>query len=112
MNLSEIFIRRPIATTLIMLGVLFFGIMGYRMLPVSDLPNVDYPIISVNASPRRRVARDDGVRRRDAAREAVLDHRGPRRDDVDVEPGQHEHHDAVRARPRHQRGRRKTCRRR
>jgi len=50
MNLSELFIRRPIATTLIMLGVLFFGIMGYRMLPVSDLPNVDYPIISVNAS--------------------------------------------------------------
>src|SRR5437773_3446321 len=44
------FIRRPIATTLIMLGILFFGIIGYRLLPVSDLPNVDYPIISVNAS--------------------------------------------------------------
>ncbi len=50
MNLSGIFIRRPIATTLIMLGILFFGLMGYRLLPVSDLPNVDYPIISVNAS--------------------------------------------------------------
>ena len=50
MNLSEVFIRRPIATTLIMAGVLIFGIVGYRVLPVSDLPNVDYPVISVNAS--------------------------------------------------------------
>ena len=50
MNISALFIRRPIATTLIMLGVLFFGIVGYTQLPVSDLPNVDYPIISVSAS--------------------------------------------------------------
>jgi HAE1 family hydrophobic/amphiphilic exporter-1 len=49
MNLSEIFIRRPIATTLVMIGILFFGIVAYRQLPVSDLPNVDYPIISVSA---------------------------------------------------------------
>jgi len=49
-NLSEIFIRRPIATTLVMIGILLFGIVGYTQLPVSDLPNVDYPIISVNAS--------------------------------------------------------------
>jgi len=50
MNLSEIFIRRPIATTLIMLGILVFGIMGYRLLPVSDLPNVDFPTIQVSAN--------------------------------------------------------------
>ncbi|MBI5909881.1 MAG: efflux RND transporter permease subunit [Betaproteobacteria bacterium] len=50
MNLSELFIRRPVMTTLIMLGILIFGIVGYRLLPVSDLPNVDYPIISVRAS--------------------------------------------------------------
>ena len=50
MNLSGIFIRRPIATTLIMAGILIFGIVGYRVLPVNDLPNVDYPVISVNAS--------------------------------------------------------------
>ncbi len=49
MNLSDIFIRRPIATTLVMVGILIFGIVGYTQLPVSDLPNVDYPIISVNA---------------------------------------------------------------
>ncbi len=50
MNLSEIFIRRPVMTTLVMAGVLIFGIVGYKLLPVSDLPNVDYPTISVNAS--------------------------------------------------------------
>ena len=50
MNLSGLFIRRPIATTLIMAGILFFGMVGYRALPVSDVPNVDYPIISVSAS--------------------------------------------------------------
>jgi hydrophobic/amphiphilic exporter-1 (mainly G- bacteria), HAE1 family len=50
MNLSGLFIRRPVATTLIMIGVLLFGIVGYMNLPVSDLPNVDYPTISVNAA--------------------------------------------------------------
>ncbi|HVB28327.1 MAG TPA: efflux RND transporter permease subunit, partial [Terriglobia bacterium] len=50
MNLSEIFIRRPVMTTLIMLGILLFGIMAYRQLPVSDLPSVDYPTITVSAS--------------------------------------------------------------
>ncbi|PYT09618.1 MAG: acriflavine resistance protein B, partial [Acidobacteria bacterium] len=50
MNLSELFIRRPVMTTLIMLGILMFGAMGYRLLPVSDLPNVDFPTIQVSAS--------------------------------------------------------------
>ncbi len=50
MNLSEPFIRRPVATTLIMLGVVLFGVLAYPQLPVSDLPNVDYPVISVSAS--------------------------------------------------------------
>ena len=49
MNFSEIFIRRPVMTTLVMAAILIFGIMGYRLLPVSDLPNVDFPTISVNA---------------------------------------------------------------
>ena len=47
MNLSELFIRRPVMTTLVMLSVLVFGIMAYLRLPVSDLPNVDYPTIQV-----------------------------------------------------------------
>jgi len=49
-NLSEIFIRRPIATSLIMLGIAVFGIVAYRALPVSDLPNVDFPTLNVGAS--------------------------------------------------------------
>ena len=50
MNISEFFIRRPVATSLIMAAILFFGIFGYRLLPVSDLPNVDYPTIAVGAA--------------------------------------------------------------
>jgi hydrophobic/amphiphilic exporter-1 (mainly G- bacteria), HAE1 family len=49
MNLSELCIRRPVMTTLIMAGILIFGFMGYRVLPVSDLPNVDFPTIQVTA---------------------------------------------------------------
>ncbi|MCU0579631.1 MAG: efflux RND transporter permease subunit, partial [Desulfobacterota bacterium] len=49
MNVSEGFIRRPVMTTLVMAGILIFGIMGYRALPVSDLPNVDFPTILVTA---------------------------------------------------------------
>ncbi|OUL24953.1 efflux RND transporter permease subunit [Nostoc sp. 106C] len=50
MNLSELFIRRPIMTTLVMLGILIFGFMSYRQLPISDLPSVDYPTIQVSAA--------------------------------------------------------------
>jgi HAE1 family hydrophobic/amphiphilic exporter-1 len=42
MNPSELFIKRPIGTSLIMLGVAVFGILSYRAVPVSDLPNVDF----------------------------------------------------------------------
>ncbi len=50
MNLSELFIRRPIMTTLVMASILIFGLMGYRLLPISDLPNVDFPTIQVSAT--------------------------------------------------------------
>jgi HAE1 family hydrophobic/amphiphilic exporter-1 len=50
MSISDPFIRRPVATTLIMLGVLLFGLMSFRTLPVSDLPNVDFPTVVVSAS--------------------------------------------------------------
>src|SRR5947207_5694145 len=49
-GISELFIRRPITTTLIMVGIVLFGLIGYRALPVSDLPNVDFPTIQVTAS--------------------------------------------------------------
>ncbi|MFB3813794.1 MAG: efflux RND transporter permease subunit [Terriglobales bacterium] len=50
MSIADLFIKRPVMTTLVMLAILLFGIMGYRALPVSDLPNVDFPTIQVNAS--------------------------------------------------------------
>ena len=50
MNISALFIKRPVMTTLVMAGILIFGIVAYRLLPVSDLPTVDYPTISVSAS--------------------------------------------------------------
>ena len=50
MNIAEFFIRRPVMTVLVMLAILFFGIMGYRLLPVSDLPNVDFPTILVTVN--------------------------------------------------------------
>jgi len=48
-NLSEPFIRRPVMTVLVMVGILLSGIVGYRLLPVSSLPNVDFPTIQVRA---------------------------------------------------------------
>jgi hydrophobic/amphiphilic exporter-1 (mainly G- bacteria), HAE1 family len=50
MNFSEIFIRRPIATSLLMAAIALFGVVAYRALPVSDLPNVDFPTLLVTAS--------------------------------------------------------------
>src|SRR5512133_968573 len=49
MNLSELFIKRPIMTSLIMLAVMIFGLFAYRLLPVNDLPKVDFPTIQVRA---------------------------------------------------------------
>jgi hydrophobic/amphiphilic exporter-1 (mainly G- bacteria), HAE1 family len=49
MNLSKLFIERPVTTTLIVLGTIVFGAMAYRLLPVSDLPTVDFPTIQVQA---------------------------------------------------------------
>ena len=50
MSVPELFIRRPVMTTLVMAAILLFGIVGYRSLPVSDLPSVDYPTINVSAN--------------------------------------------------------------
>src|ERR1700726_4395931 len=47
MSPSRIFILRPVATTMLMIGILLAGIVAYRQLPVSALPEVDYPIIQV-----------------------------------------------------------------
>ncbi len=49
MNLSQPFIERPVATTLLTLGIALAGILAFRLLPVSPLPQVDFPTISVTA---------------------------------------------------------------
>ncbi len=50
MNISVPFIYRPVMTVLLMLGLLLFGVLGYFSMPVSDLPNVDFPTIQVSAN--------------------------------------------------------------
>ncbi len=50
MKISESFIRRPVMTTLVMVAILLFGVAGYRALPVSELPSVDFPTIVVSAN--------------------------------------------------------------
>jgi HAE1 family hydrophobic/amphiphilic exporter-1 len=48
-SLPELFVRRPVMTTLVMAAILVFGAMGYRYMPVAALPNVDFPTIQVSA---------------------------------------------------------------
>jgi hydrophobic/amphiphilic exporter-1 (mainly G- bacteria), HAE1 family len=50
MKIIQLFLERSIATTIIMVAIVFFGIIGYTQLPVSDLPNVEFPTINVSAS--------------------------------------------------------------
>ncbi len=50
MSIPELFIRRPVMTTLVMTGILLFGVLAYRRLPVSELPNVDFPTLQVTAA--------------------------------------------------------------
>ena len=49
MNLAELFVRRPVMTVLVMAGIVIFGLAGFRLLPVSQLPNIDFPTIQVTA---------------------------------------------------------------
>ncbi|MFS3137616.1 efflux RND transporter permease subunit [Gluconacetobacter sacchari] len=49
MNTVRLFVLRPVATTLLTIALLIAGIIGYRALPVADLPNVDFPVIQVQA---------------------------------------------------------------
>ena len=47
MNMSAVFIKRPVATSLIMAGILIFGLLSYTLLPLNDMPNVEFPYITV-----------------------------------------------------------------
>src|SRR3982751_5395654 len=50
MDVTGIFIKRPVMTTLVMVAIVLFGVAAYRTLAVSDLPNVDFPTLQVSAS--------------------------------------------------------------
>ena len=123
MNLSALFIKRPVTTTLIMLGIIVFGVMAYRQLPVSDLPTVDFPTIQVQAglpgaSPETMASSVALPLEKQFATIAGLDSINST-----SYAGQHQHHAAVRPEPQHRRrragragddraGRRGSCRRR
>ena len=69
MNISSPFIARPVATTLLTLGIALAGILAFFMLPVSPLPQVDFPTISVSAqlpAPARKRWRPASPRRSNA----------------------------------------------
>ncbi len=50
MNISELFIRRPVMTVVLTVSVILFGVLAYFQLPVNDLPAVDYPVIQVQVN--------------------------------------------------------------
>src|SRR5450432_4690923 len=50
MNITEPFVRRPVATTLLTIGIALAGIVSFQLLPVSPLPQVDFPTVSIQAS--------------------------------------------------------------
>src|SRR6516162_4714707 len=50
MNLAQVFIARPIMTTLVMTAIMLFGVIGYQSLPISNLPNVDFPTLLVTST--------------------------------------------------------------
>ena len=50
MNISELFIKRPVLSTLFIVTIVLFGFFSYRLLPVSVLPDVDFPTIQVSVS--------------------------------------------------------------
>ena len=88
MSISEPFISKPVATTLLTIALALAGMIAFRLLPVSPLPQVEFPTIQVQASLARRKSRDDGVVGGDSARAPVRPHRRSDRNDLDQLSGQ------------------------
>ena len=103
MSISTPFIQRPVATTLLLVALTLAGGIAYTLLPVSALPEVDFPTINVQRQPAGRESRGDGGVGRHAAREAVHAHRRRHGDDVEQLGRIGAGHAAVRSEPRHQR---------
>ena len=105
MNISAPFIARPVATTLLTIAIALAGLMGFSRLPVSPLPQVDFPTISVSRDASRRQSRNGVHQRRRTARTAPRPDRRRHRDDVAKRHRAGAHHAAVRRQPRHRRRR-------
>ena len=104
MNISSVFIRRPIATILLSVALAASGLFAYRFLPVAALPEVDFPIITVSAQTSRRSAGYDGECGRDAAHQAVLDDPGHFDDQFDKHARLNPDHARIRSQPRYRPG--------
>ena len=103
MNISATFIQRPVATTLLTIGLALAGAVAFRLLPVSPLPAVDFPTIFVSA--RLPGADPETMATSVAAplEAPVRPHRGRHGDDFGELTGLDEHYAPVRPGPRHQR---------
>ena len=104
-SFSEPFIRRPVGTTLLAVGLLLVGVVAYRFLPVASMPTVDYPDHQRHRQPAGRRPRDHGGDGRGAARAPAR--RNPGRDRADLaQLARHDPHlGAVRSQPQHRRRR-------
>ena len=105
MNPSRIFILRPVATTMLMVGVVLAGAAAYRLLPISALPEVDYPTIQVTTFYPGRQPGRDGLVGDGAARASIRTGAGPAADDIDQFRRELGDHAAVRSQPQHRRRR-------
>src|ERR1035437_6039597 len=105
MNPSRVFILRPVATTMLMVGLLLAGAVGYTQLPVSALPEVDYPIIQViHVLPGPRPRRD-GVECDRAAGTPVRTGARTPADDIHQFRRELGDHPAIQPQPEYRRGR-------
>ena len=102
MSISTPFIQRPVATTLLLAALTMAGGIAYTLLPVSALPEVDFPTIHVRGEPAGRESRGDGGVRGDSARKAVHAHRGRHGDDLQKLRWIRSGHAPIRSEPRHQ----------
>ncbi len=84
MSISEPFVRRPIATSLLMGGIFLVGLVVFPLLPVAPLPQVDFPTISGLGILAGRESGNHGLLRGDAARDSVCADPRPVADDLDA----------------------------
>ena len=103
-NISAPFIHRPVATTLLTVAMAIAGAIAFTVLPVSPLPQVDFPTIIVGAGLPGASAEIMASSRGDAAGAAVRAHRRGDGDDLVERAGLDRDHDPVRPEPQHRRG--------